>query len=349
MTRADERLERLLLAFPLMADEPQLTLEELAVRLATTTRVLAKDFASLERYDLPAGFIESVQVMIDEHGASMRSAHFKRPPRLNRPEMVALELGLSMLEQEVPVDERDQIVQARARLAAVTVRKVATITDGGATTVTHGGPAMVVETARASELGALAVLQRGLETHRVVAMTYQRPNESAASMRHVHPYALVRADANVYLVGYCERAAAQRVFRLDRVLGAELTDTLFTAPVDFSVHQVLTQGRVFRESETTDDTLVVRYSPQVARWIAEREHKPLDEDGALVVSYPLADESWAIRHVLQYGPDAVIVSPRALRDAVKALLDELLTDAASVVLLARDEHPTEDRTDHTHQ
>lgn len=327
MIRADDRLQRLLLAFPLMADEPNLTLDDIAQRIGTSTKVLARDFASLERYDVPAGWVDTVQVVIDDKGASMRSANFHRPQRLNRPEMLALELGLRMLQQELPVDEREAVAQVRTQLQAMSVRRVSSVTDqraGGEPIVERREGATEVESAPEAQLASLATLHVALERREVVALDYRRPDEGQSSVRRVRPYALVRADAHVYMVAYCERADALRIFRLDRMVGVSLTGDGFDPPVAFSVQDVLQGGRVFRRDEPPGDTLVVRYSSRVSRWIAEREHRSLDEQGELVVEYPLADEAWAVRHVLQYGPDAVILQPVALRDRVAAVLDALL-------------------------
>ncbi len=68
--------------------------------------------------------------------------------------------------------------------------------------------------------------------------------------------------------------------------------------------------------------MTVRYSPRIARWVAEREGKPLDEDGSLTLEHPVADDSWAVRHVLQYGPDAELLEPAELREKVREGLDE---------------------------
>lgn len=329
MSRADDRLQRLLQVFPLMADEPQLSLDALAVRIGTDARTLRRDFHSLERDDVPAGFIEAIQVEIGTAGASMRSAHFKRPQRLTRPELVALELGLGMLEQELPVDERAVVQEARRRLQQVSVPVVATVagqrrgTESGGGSAGGGSPVLEVEPARPRELGTLATVHRALEQGVVVTLAYQRPDEAAATERRVRPYALVRADANVYLVAHCERAEALRVLRLDRVATAALTGEAFTVPADFRVEQVLQSGRVFQHDDDRTPTLRIRYSPRVARWIAEREGVPCDADGGLEVAYPLADDGWAVRHVLQYGPDAVIVAPDAVRARVLALLETL--------------------------
>ena len=67
----------------------------------------------------------------------------------------------------------------------------------------------------------------------------------------------------------------------------------------------------------------MRYSPRIARWIAEREGKPLAEDGSLTLDHPLADTDWAVRHVLQYGPDATVVEPMEVREAVVRRLEAM--------------------------
>jgi proteasome accessory factor C len=320
MIRADERLQRLLMAFPLMADEPGLSIKDIAARIGCEPKELKKDFASLERYDVPAGWVDTVQVYIDTTGqASMQSSHFKRPQKLNRPEMLALDLGLGMLQRELPVDERAVVARTRQALKTITVRRAASVSDGA-----KREDLVQAEGAREPELAVLGVLQTAFEQRCVVVMHYQRPDESQPATRRVRPYALVRADANVYLVGHCERAEALRVFRLDRVTGATVTADAYVVPDDFSVSQVLQSGGVFKRDEGKDDTLVVRYSPQVARWIAERAQQPLATDGTIEVSYPLADEAWAVRHVMQYGPDAVVLSPASIRDKVIAAIDTLL-------------------------
>jgi predicted DNA-binding transcriptional regulator YafY len=67
----------------------------------------------------------------------------------------------------------------------------------------------------------------------------------------------------------------------------------------------------------------VRYSPSIARWIAEREGAAIDPDGSLTLTHAVADVPWAIRHVLQYGPDAEVLSPAHVRDAVRDRLSSM--------------------------
>jgi predicted DNA-binding transcriptional regulator YafY len=65
----------------------------------------------------------------------------------------------------------------------------------------------------------------------------------------------------------------------------------------------------------------VRYSPRIARWISEREGRALEPDGSLIMEHPLADLDWAVRHVLQYGPDAEVLGPPEVRRAIVERLE----------------------------
>jgi predicted DNA-binding transcriptional regulator YafY len=71
-------------------------------------------------------------------------------------------------------------------------------------------------------------------------------------------------------------------------------------------------------------TLTVRYSPRIARWIAEREVGQPGADGSLTVEHQLADHAWAVRHVLQYGPDAEVIAPESVREMVRERLMAML-------------------------
>jgi predicted DNA-binding transcriptional regulator YafY len=72
-----------------------------------------------------------------------------------------------------------------------------------------------------------------------------------------------------YIVALAEERQGLRIFRLDRVNGIEVLDEHFDVPPDFSVDELLKSGRLFNTSEAAKIT--VRYSPAIARWIAERE------------------------------------------------------------------------------
>lgn len=332
--RTDAQLRRLLEVFPLLEEHDELTEAELAARMGTDAATLRRDLAMLERDELPAGWEQAVSVTIGPRGVTMNTSHFKLPMRLTRPEVAALELGLSLLQQELPAEEREGVARTRALLQQLAVPAVSTVVDrrlgadGAAPRAALAAEAVPAGTHPGAEaqLRAFGVLHQALEARCAVALCYRGARDPEPRWRTVRPYALVRADAHVYLVAHAEEAAALRVFRLDRVAEARASEAQFVIPPDFSVESVLRDGRVFVREQPAEEELVVRYAPGVARWIAEREGMAVAADGTVEVRYPLADRAWAVRHVLQYGGDAVVLAPPAVREAVVRVLTAALAE-----------------------
>jgi predicted DNA-binding transcriptional regulator YafY len=107
----------------------------------------------------------------------------------------------------------------------------------------------------------------------------------------------------------------------------------FERPTDLAIEKLLPKGKPFLGRAA--ERLRVRYSPRVARWIAEREGLSLEADGSLVMEHPLADVSWGVRHALQYGPEAEVLAPADVRDEIvkglRLLLGAIQRHAASRV------------------
>ena len=332
---ATEQLRRLLALVPELADGEEHPIARVAARVGTEPRSVVADLTTLvERFDAPGGFVGPVSVYLGagpESTVQLRTDHFLRPMRLTGAELQALELGLAVLAGERPPEEQPAIADARARLASVLARLPA---DDGVPVGAAGTPgALAAELAPLDANGRahLAVLRDARRDRRPVRLTYRRSGATASTDRTVCPYALVVASGAWYVIAWCLHSAGLRVFRLDRIEGAEAAGAEadpFTVPDDFDPGVLMRDGRVFAGGEPAPGeppaTLVVRYGPAVARWIVEREGGTPAADGSLVVERPLADVEWALRHVLQYGPDAEVLAPAAVRAVVAARLDAML-------------------------
>jgi proteasome accessory factor C len=155
-----------------------------------------------------------------------------------------------------------------------------------------------------------------------VRLTYRKADAEEPSSRVVCPYGIVFANGMWYAVAQCESSEGIRIFRLDRVEQVEPLEARYDSPRGFSIDAMVKDGRAFQSAEA--GTLRVRYSPRIARWIAEREGKQVAADGSLVMDHPLADRDWAVRHVLQYGPDAEVLEPDEVRAAIVGRLQQLI-------------------------
>lgn len=314
MSGAAEQLRRILTLIPLVADGESHSIEEVARSAGTDPDTLMRDVRLLsERFDVPGGFVEGLEIFLEADGLQVHTSHFHRPMRLTIPELSALELGLSLLAAERPPEERPPIARARERLRQAIARLPS---DDGLDQLSHAGLTPPPDPRQ------LALLRAALRRRRKVRFDYQKSGATTTESRTACPFAIVYASGKWYLIGHCDEAADLRIFRLDRLTDPVELDQPYTIPEDFAVDRVLKQDRAF--AGDTARTLEVRYSPRIARWIAEREGRAVAADGSLVSEYPLADLDWAVSHVLQYGPEAEVLAPEDVREAVARRLDELL-------------------------
>ena len=303
---AAARLRRILLLIPRLGDGQEHDVTELAREIGTDRETLVRDIETLfTRADDPGGFVPGVSVYFTGKKVSLNSNRFLRPMRLTSSELGALELGLAMLRAERPPDERKAVNGAIDRLRKAMVNLPSDAIAAGQREVSL--PTL-------SDPTTLAAVKRGLSERRKLRIRYRSGSKSEASDRTVQPYALVVASGHWYLLAHCESRGEVVSFRLDRMEGVEQLDDAYEIPTTFSVDEHLNDRKVLRTGAPAK--MRVRYSPRIARWIAEREGLEPDADGSLTMDHPLLDVQWGVRHVLQYGPDAEVLEPDDVRAEV---------------------------------
>jgi proteasome accessory factor C len=314
MTDTQAQFRRLLRVLPLIADDTMRPLDDVSAQTGIDRATLFEDLVAVsERYDLSGEFVQSVQILLERDSVSLFAPSFRRPVRLTVSELHALELGLALLRRERPPDERPPIERVQERLRAV----VATTSLRPASDDLYAGD---LRSERIAEV--LQTVRRAIRAGRKVRLAYQGSAETAPSDRVIHPYGLLFANGDWYAVAHCERAADIRVFRADRIAAASTTPEQFEAPSTFSLGEFVRRHRAI--GDRARGKMTVRYSPAIARWIAEREGKELAGDGSLTMEHPVADIGWAVRHVLQYGTEAEVLEPEDVRHAVAAALDRIV-------------------------
>lgn len=311
---AATQLKRILAVIPRLADDREHAVADVAATIGVDVDTLRRDLWSLvTRFNEPGGFVDGVQLYLESDTVELISNHFRRPMRLSTSELCALELGLAILATQTAPDERAAIERARKTLRQI---------------ITRLGPDESVSALRHVALGSegfaesLHAIRAALRSRTRLRMTYRKGDASEATVRSVSPYALIAARGTYYMVAHCDDSKGIRVFRIDRIGDVVNTGEHFEIPDSFSLDDVAAHGRVLH----TDDsrTMTVRYSPRIARWIAEREQGEVGADGSVVVQHPLADMDWGMRHVLQYGPDAEVLEPAELRQAIADRLGQML-------------------------
>ena len=313
---AASQLRRLLIAIPALGDDRAHRIADIATMVGVSEEVLARDLRTLvTRFDDgPGGFLEGVRLAFGSDTVQLESTLFRRPMGLTPNELGAIELGLTALARELPPHEAAVAERARERVAKAAVGLQAESASASATAV-HAASTLSAERDGLN----LSQLRAAVAAQHKVEFVYRSGGSPEGSARRVHPYGLVHANGRWFLIGHCDRASDIRIFRLDRMLSVTVLDEPAEIPDALDLEGTLRGGRAMVSH--AEEVLRVRYSAKIARWIAENQEVAAQADGSVVVEHPLLDDEWAVRHVLQYGPDAEVVEPVRIRELIRARLE----------------------------
>ena len=161
----------------------------------------------------------------------------------------------------------------------------------------------------------------GLSQHQRLRIRYFNRGDARHSEREVSPQRLTYYRDNWYLDAWCHLREGLRTFALDAIEAAlPLSATaLPVADEELDRHFAVSYG-IF--AGTPQQTAVLRFSPELARWVA-KEHWHRDqagrflEDGRYELRIPYSNALELTMDVLRYGPDVEVVEPAILRDLVR--------------------------------
>jgi len=167
-----------------------------------------------------------------------------------------------------------------------------------------------------------------LTRRRRLTLRYASASSGKTLDRTVDPYRVLNVAGTWYLVGWDQRRRGVRNFALHRIRTVTLTEEPFEVAADFDFKGYRTESFQI-EKGGGPLNVAIRFSPRQARWIRERpwhrsariQHR-LDGGCILRLRVPLTGE--LTRWVLQYGPDAEVLAPKALRHEVARRAAETL-------------------------
>ncbi|MEV0241916.1 YafY family protein [Streptomyces sp. NPDC050674] len=142
--------------------------------------------------------------------------------------------------------------------------------------------------------------------------------------REVRPLGLVLKGGIWYLVALAEEAV--RTYRVSRVLAVEETGEVFERPAGFDLAAYWAESSRRLEAALHQDTARLRISPRARRLLpmqfgaagarALEGAGPPDGDGWVEVELPVESEAVAVGDLLRLGPEAEVLGPPGLRQAV---------------------------------
>jgi predicted DNA-binding transcriptional regulator YafY len=155
------------------------------------------------------------------------------------------------------------------------------------------------------------------------------------------PYGLVFHEGDLFVVGFSHKAGAVRIFKVTRVLSAELTAEPFDRPLGFSLESHFRNTFGIVRSGGKPVEVLVRFTGPVAALVEERlwhetqklewlppgstlfEEMP-EEPDALLATFRLSDFVELKRWLKGFGEHAEVLKPQSLR---REMREELLAAA----------------------
>ncbi|HEV2242622.1 MAG TPA: WYL domain-containing protein [Streptosporangiaceae bacterium] len=306
VTPATDRLQRLLALVPYVVSRKVVGLADTAAAFGVSERELVDDLNMLWCVEIrsPDPYCpidlsyEGGEIVVSE------AESIDRPLRLGVDEASALLVALRMLAEVSSLDDRSALSRTVAKLEAA-AGEAGAVSAQVAVQVDDRG----VGSAAAQIRGAL---DRGRRLH----LSYYVPGRDEATERDVDPMRLLVVEGRTYLEGWCLRAEAVRLFRLDRVLDLAVLDEAASVPAQARPRDV-DQG-LFRPSP--DDAAVELELSAAGRWVAE--YYPCERveelgDGRLRVGLRTPDTRWVRRLALRLGEDGRVISPPELAAQVR--------------------------------
>lgn len=303
MNRTAQRLNRILSMLPWVIANPGATVDEVCERFGYSQKDLISDLdlvfvCGLPGYgpgDLMVAYVEDDEVVVD------MADYFARPLRLTPAE------GLGLLAAGMALISSGQAPASLERA----VEKL------GEALSPDGGELLAVDLSGEPEL--VAKLRTAAAEGRVVDLVYVSLGKGETKRRLVEPWSVASTLGNWYLSAFCRSAGGERIFRVDRIRDAQVTEETFTPPANLPLVEV-------RYLPGEDDVRATIRLTNRARWVAEYYPIEVVEDDAngLVIRFSAGDVAVIARLLLRLGGEAELVEGAGVAEALDDLRRRIL-------------------------
>lgn len=307
---------RVLAMLELLQSHQRMTGADLARRLEVSVRTARRYVEILQDLGIP------VEAERGRYGAYRLRPGFKLPPLMfSEDEALAVTLGLLAVRRlglgvaapaiESTLAKIDRVLPLALRDRVEAIQEVLVL-HFGVQQVPPASTAVLAFSAAASEM-------------RQVRMSY-RSWSGDETERTIDPYGVVYHAGSWYVAGHCHLRGEPRIFRLDRVLSAQVGKDAgsFILPEGFdSLHFVLRSlantPHALRVVATLDTTLEEARS-HIPPSLAALEETP---EGVRMTCFT-DDPNWMAAVLARLNCDFVVHEPSEVREAVKRLAGRLL-------------------------
>ncbi|MDX1448687.1 MAG: WYL domain-containing protein [Acidimicrobiia bacterium] len=304
MTRTASHLTRILALIPWVIAHPGSTVDEVCERFGYREhRELLRDLdlvfvCGLPGYgpgDLMVAYVDGDEVIVD------MADYFAAAPNLSPAESLELlAAGMTVLASGQGSEELSSAVEKLGRVL-----------------LPEADDMLVVDMDAEPDLAA--TLRQAAEAGQVVEIEYTGLASGTRTVRKIEPWIVYASIGNWYVWGHCRMAGDDRVFRLDRIRRATVTDETFDPP---ETPPIPPSGYV----PSPDDVVATIRLERGALWVLEYYQLEVLESSpdSAIVRFSTYEPAIAAQLLLRLGPNASLIDGPEVADALADLRSRLL-------------------------
>jgi len=298
---------RLLSMLELLQARGRMDGPELARRLEVGERTVRRYAAMLKEMGVP---VESER---GRYGSYALRPGFRLPPLMfTDEEALALAVGLLSARRLGLSGSAPAVEGALAKLERVMPEGLRGRLQAFEETVV---PAISPPSLPAGE--TVVTVSEAVRGRRRLRMRY-RSEPSKETEREFDPYAVVRREGYWYAVGHDHLRGAMRLFRLDRVIGAEPLEATFERPPGFDAPEGVLSALAAMPQDRWSVEVLLEASPEEAREQTPAMGVALEEvEGGVLMRSSTSDLGWMARVLAGLSFPFLVKGPPELREELK--------------------------------
>ncbi len=291
------RIDRLFAILLKLQSKSPITSQELAEHFEVSQRTVYRDIAALSEMGVPI-------VALPGEGYTLMEGFYLPPLVFTSAEATALFLGARMLALQAAGRLPDNAEQALTKIAGVLPDNTRKHVEALTTIIRF----MLPEQRFNLDDPRLLILQKAVLERRLIHLRYHSLSRDETTARDVEPSELRYANGSWYVIGYCRLRQGIRGFRLERVEELKLLNETF-------------EPRLIQETPSEKTTVRIRFAPENARWVRERQHYAFRSEetsaAGVIMTYDVDTLSEIKPWLLGWGASAEVLSPQSLRDEIR--------------------------------
>lgn len=314
-----DQLGRVLRLIQLLSGSSGRTLAQLQAELGVTKRTVQRDIAALEQAGLP---VESRTRNGTVRWRFIDGFHANSPIVFTMPELMALYFSRGLLRPLHGTALYEAIESALDKVGAAIPAQGHVLLQGLDRTIAVSNFGW--KDYRQFK-GIIASITRAVHHGFTMRISHATVRHKSAVTRSVDPYKLWYANGGLYLVGFDHGKEEVRIYAVDRIRSAAVTNRRFEILKGFDFEEY--QKTAFQIVGGEPQLVRIKFSPEQAPYIQERiwhESQKLEPqpDGSVILSLEVAS-LWEVKRWLYgWGKDAEVIEPPAMREWI---LDECST------------------------